>query len=267
MTERKGEKKMRKRHILALALLGLLLVPTLTAQVARQTGVIRGVVSEMTGAPLPGVNVTAASPVLMRSVASVTDETGAYRLVNLPPGTYTLTASLQGFKTVLRPGIIVQVGQSYTVNLQTEAGALSEEITVTAEAPVIDIQSNKSGTVLTTELIQNLPLGRTMVGIWKTVPGAAGTIDTYSGSVNGSFWNTTAYQIDGVSNNDPTHGGMLVKPQYDSMEEMEIATRSATPVALSSTSSLNRAAMRSTARPRSITPTRISPRTCFRPKT
>jgi hypothetical protein len=215
---------MRKRHILALALPSLLLASTLTAQVARQTGVIKGVVSEMTGAPLPGVNVTAESPALMRPVVSVTDEAGAYRLVNLQPGTYTITASLQGFKTVKQPGIIVQVGQTYAINLQTEAGALSEEITVTAAAPIIDIQSNKSGTVLTTELIQNLPLGRTMVGIWKTVPGAAGTIDTYSGSVNGSFWNTTAYQIDGVSNNDPTHGGMLVKPQYDSMEEMEITT-------------------------------------------
>ncbi len=215
---------MRKKCILGLALLGLVLAPVLTAQVARQTGVIKGVVSDETGAPLPGVNVTAESPALMRPAAAVTGVNGEYRLVNLPPGTYTLTASLQGFKTVKRPEVVVLVGQTYTVNLQTAPGALSEEITVTAAAPIIDIQSNKSGTVMTTELIQNLPLPRTVVGVWKTVPGASGTVDTYSGSVNGSFWNTTAYQIDGVSNNDPTHGGMLVKPQYESMEEMEIAT-------------------------------------------
>lgn len=215
---------MKERRIWVAALLCLAMAATLSAQVVRQTGVIKGVISDNAGSPLPGVNVTADSPALMGTAAAVTDENGAYRLVNLPPGTYTITASLQGFKTVKQPGIIVLVGQTFTVNLKTEASALSEEVTVTAASPIVDVQTTKIGTVLTTELIQNLPLGRTMVGVWKTVPGASGTIDTYSGSVHGSFWNTTAYQIDGVSNNDPTHGGMLVKPQYDSMEEMEITT-------------------------------------------
>jgi hypothetical protein len=215
---------MRQRRILGVAFLCLALATALTAQVVRQTGVIKGVISDNAGAPLPGVNVTADSPALMNTAAAVTDADGAYRLVNLPPGTYTLTASLQGFKTVRQPNIVVLVGQTFTINLKTEASALNEEVTVTAASPVVDVQTTKVGTVLTTELIENLPLGRTMVGVWKTVPGASGTIDTYSGSVHGSFWNTTAYQIDGVSNNDPTHGGMLVKPQYDSMEEMEITT-------------------------------------------
>ena len=215
---------MRLRRILGGTFLCLVLVSALTAQVVRQTGVIKGVVTDNAGSPLPGVNVTAESPALMGTAASVTDGSGVYRLVNLPPGTYTLTASLPGFKTVKQPGIIVQVGQTYTVNVETEPSTLNEEITVTAAPPVVDIESNKVGTVFTTKMIENLPLGRTMVGIWKTVPGASGTIDTYSGSVNGSFWNTTAYEIDGVSNNDPTHGGMAVKPQYDSMEEMEITT-------------------------------------------
>lgn len=215
---------MKTNKLLILLLIGLFLVPFLGAQVMRQTGTIRGVVTDADNNPLPGVTVTASGPALMGLITVLTDTNGAYRLINLPPGTYTISVSLEGFKTVNQPGVKVEVGQSYTLNLNTEASSVLEEITVTAAAPTVDIQSNKVGGVLSYELIQNLPLGRTMPGIFQTVAGANGTIDTYSGSVHGGASTTTTYEIDGVNNNDPTHNGMLVKPQYDSMVEMEITT-------------------------------------------
>lgn len=202
----------------------LLLVPFLGAQVTRQTGIIRGIVTDFDGNPLPGATVTASGPALMGTITVLADAAGAYRLINLPPGTYMISASLSGFKTVNQPGVVVEVGQSYVLNMKTEASAVLEEITVTAASPSVDVQSSKVGTVLSYEMLQNLPLGRTLPGIFQTVAGASGTIDTYSGSVHGGASTTTTYEIDGVNNNDPTHNGMLVKPQYDSMVEMEITT-------------------------------------------
>lgn len=215
---------MKSQKFLILLVTCLLLVPFLGAQVARQTGTIKGVVVENTGVPIPGVSITAESPALMGSVVSITDANGAYRLINLPPGTYTITAVLAGFKTVKQPGIIVEVGQTYTVNLQTESSALVEEITVTAKAPVIDVESNKISNVITTQLLQNLPLNRNINGLFNITAGSAGTIAAYSGSIHGANSGSTAYEIDGVNGESPTTGGMQIAPQYESVEEIEIAT-------------------------------------------
>lgn len=205
-------------------LLCFMLVPVLNAQVTRQTGVIRGVITDNTGAPMPGVTVTAESPALMGTVVAVSDTNGLYRLINLPPGDYTITASLQGFKTVKQPGVIVQAGQTYTVNLQTEASPLEEEITVTAAAPVIDVESSKITNVIPTELLRNLPLSRSINRLFDITAGSAGTIAAYSGSIHGANSGSTAYEIDGVNGESPTTGGMQIAPQYESVEEIEIAT-------------------------------------------
>ncbi len=213
---------LRKNGIVVL--LCLLMVPFVSGQVGRQTGVLKGTVAETNGTPLPGATVTAQSPSMMGVLTIQTDVEGAYRFVNLPPGTYEITATLTGFKTVKHPGIDVTIGQTLSVNMVTEPTTLAEEVTVSGVAPVVDIESNRMGNVLTNVLLLNLPLGRKMEGLLNTVAGANNTITTYAGSIHGGFWNTTTYEIDGVNNNDPTHGGMLVKPQYDSMDEVEVST-------------------------------------------
>jgi len=215
---------MKPRKWLGVLALGLLLAPVLTAQTGRQTGIIKGVLTDASGAPLPGASVVAESPVLMGKMAAVTDENGDYRLVNLPPGTYTITVSLPGFKTVKQAGVLVQVGQTYLVNLQTDASALNEEITVTGAAPVVDVQSNKITSVIATELLQNLPLSRSINGLFNITAGSAGNIAAYSGSIHGANSGSTAYEIDGVNGESPTTGGMQISPQYESIEEIEIAT-------------------------------------------
>jgi hypothetical protein len=202
----------------------LILAPALTAQVSRQTGVIKGVLTDTAGAPLPGASVVAESPALMGTIAALTDGNGAYRLINLPPGTYTITASLAGFKTIKQTGVVVQVGQTYMVNLKTDVSAVSEEITVTGTAPVVDVESNKITSVITTELLQKLPLGRNINGLFNITAGSAGTIGAYSGSIHGANSGSTAYEIDGVNGESPTTGGMQINPQYESIEEIEIAT-------------------------------------------
>ena len=215
---------MCKKRFVQIILIGFVFVSIISAQATRQTGVIRGLVTDNTGAPLPGVTVAAESPSLMGTTAAVTDTEGLFRLVNLPPGDYTITVSLQGFKTVKQPGIVVQAGKTYTVNLQTETSPLEEEITVTASAPVIDVESNKISNVISTELLQNLPLSRSINGLFNITAGSAGNIAAYSGSIHGANSGSTAYEIDGVNGESPTTGGMQISPQFESVEEIEIAT-------------------------------------------
>ncbi len=131
-----------KRNALIVALC-LLMVPFAAAQSARQTGVIRGTVQEADGKPIPGATVTAKSPAQLGVVTSVTNEEGLFRLLNLSPGIYTITAELAGFKTVKREDIQVNAGQTFTVILGTEMSQLQEEITVVGTPPVVDLQSNK----------------------------------------------------------------------------------------------------------------------------
>ena len=88
----------------------------------------------MSGAVLPGVTVTATSPALLRPVTAVTDSTGYYRLLNLPPGTYALSAELQGFATVRREGLIMRAGLTLTVDVDLKIGTLAETVTVSGDS-------------------------------------------------------------------------------------------------------------------------------------
>ncbi len=215
-----------KKRIIA-AVFGLLFVAAMIgyAQVNRQNGVIRGVVTDKEGNALPGVKVTAQSPSLMGAVESITNETGTYRLLNLTPGVYTLTAELEGYKTAKRTGIKVEVGQTYTVMLATEMSQVKEEITVTGTPPLVDIQSNKITTVVSNELLKNLPLSRDITRMTAFIPGTVDNIlGPYSGQVHGGNTGATAFEIDGVNGESATTGGMQNSPQFESVEEIEIQT-------------------------------------------
>src|SRR5512134_1802883 len=113
---------MRRSVNTATILAVLLLLPTLAAAQVAQAS-ITGVVKDTSGAVLPGVTVAAASPVLIEKVRSVvTDGTGQYRIVDLRPGTYTVTFTLQGFATVQREGIALTGAFTATVNADMRVG-------------------------------------------------------------------------------------------------------------------------------------------------
>src|SRR5712691_8936461 len=119
-------------------LLQLALVPAI-ALAQGQTGTIAGVAKDATGAVLPGVTVEVASPALIEKVRSgVTDGEGAYKIVNLRPGTYTVTFTLTGFSTVKREGIELTSAFTANVNADMKVGTVSETITVSGESPIVD---------------------------------------------------------------------------------------------------------------------------------
>src|SRR5918995_6576670 len=134
--------------------------------------VIAGTVTDPSGAVLPGVTVEAASPALIEKVrTAVTDGTGQYRIIDLRPGAYTVTFTLAGFATVKREGVAVQGTQTATINADLRVGAVEETITVTGEAPVVDVQGVTQQRVIGREVLDAVPTGRTVHNMAALIPG------------------------------------------------------------------------------------------------
>ena len=122
---------------------------------------IAGAVRDTSGALLPGVTVEAASPALIEKVRTAsTDGSGQYRIVDLRPGVYSVTFVLQGFNTVRRDGIELAGTFVATINAELQVGALQETITVSAESPVVDVQSARSEQRIAGETLAAIPTGR-----------------------------------------------------------------------------------------------------------
>lgn len=137
--------------------LAAVLVPAFAA--AQGEGSLRGRVLDEQGGALPGVTMTASSPALLGPAVAVTDETGTYRLINLPPGTYTVTAELTGFALFRREGIVLRAGS----NLQLEdivmrLGTLQESVTVSGEPPMLEVSRPSNVLNIEGEFLRQTPL-------------------------------------------------------------------------------------------------------------
>ena len=137
-----------------------LLLALWVSPVMAQTGdgALRGYVKDESGAVLPGVTVTATSSELLAPISNVTDTTGLYRLNNLPPGTYVLTAELTGFNIHRREGILVRAGATFSVDMQMALGNLQETITVSGESPMIETAKATTSITLDRDLIRAAPI-------------------------------------------------------------------------------------------------------------
>src|SRR5258705_4577479 len=148
--------------------LGALVLPT----AARAQSIIAGVVKDTSGAVLPGVTVEASSDVLIERTRSViTDTAGQYKIVDLRPGVYIVTFTLPGFQTFRRDGIELPSSFTATVNADLKVGGLEETLTVTGESPIVDVQSTVHTQVLSREVLDALPTGRTIQGVGQLVIG------------------------------------------------------------------------------------------------
>jgi hypothetical protein len=156
------------------ALFALLGLPALaSAQTA--AGSVAGVVRDTTGAVLPGVTVEASSPALIEKVRTAqTDGEGRYQIVELRPGSYVVTFTLQGFNTVRREGIELTTGFTAAINAEMQVGSVSETITVSGQTPVVDLQNTKQQVVVTREVIDSVPTGRSFQNMGVLIPGVSG---------------------------------------------------------------------------------------------
>ncbi|MBW8862750.1 MAG: carboxypeptidase regulatory-like domain-containing protein, partial [Acidobacteria bacterium] len=130
-----------------------------------------GVVTDAQGGVLPGVTVTATSPALIGSRTSVTEVNGTYRFPSLPEGTYQLAFELSGFQTYKRTNIVLSLGQTLTVDAQLQVQSLQESVTVTAESPLVDVQTTSVGSTLNTAKLIGVP---TATDLWSALARAPG---------------------------------------------------------------------------------------------
>jgi hypothetical protein len=185
-----------------------------------ETGAITGTVSQG-GTPLPGVTVEVRSVNLQGARTEVTDAQGHFRFSLLPPGDYTMTATLSGFNTVTQKAIHVGLNRVVTLEVALSPTA-SEQITVTGAPPVVDVTSNTQGANVTAETMQALPLGRNFVAAAQVAPGT-GTDGTGT-TVYGSTGAENNYIIDGLNTTGVERGLQGKRLNLDFVQEVEVMT-------------------------------------------
>src|SRR5215831_19938662 len=174
---------------------------------------IAGVVTDSTGATLPGVTVEASSPVLIeKSRSADTDERGEYRIVELVPGTYTVSFTIQGFSSFRHEGLELPPSFNATVNAQLRIGAIEETVTVSGASPLVDTQTVTRQTVLPKALLDAVPTAKTLLSYYALTPalqsptnaqdvgGSKGETSSRA-SLHGSKQGDTKMLLDGMSFN------------------------------------------------------------------
>jgi hypothetical protein len=222
------------------ALAALLLACGLTGSALAQTDVttsrISGTVEGTDKAPLPGVTVEAKNTETGLTIVSVTDEKGFYRVLNLPTGTYTLSASLEGFVTATADNVRLLVGSAPTVNFTLQSDKISETITVTSEAPLVEVTNTTVGTTIQNEQIKNIPsAGRDFRQLVLLTPESRLESERNTLSLSGERGINTSVNVDGVDYNNAFFGGTVgaaegrapLSISQESIKEFSVVTNGA----------------------------------------
>ena len=193
--------RMKKKLFLLFLIACVSIAGTAFAQVTPE-GRITGKVVDNQGSPLPGVTVEATSPKLIGKASAVTDGNGIYRIMALPSGTYDITFTLAGFNTLIRKDILLDFSQTLALNVALEQAAISEQVTVVGQAPMIDVKSTTKGSVMTKETFLSLPRGRAFDSLVSTIPGVSNDKFTAGVSVDGATGAENVYYADGADTTD-----------------------------------------------------------------
>src|SRR5947207_2051464 len=218
----------------ATLMLGALLVVAAAGSVFGQgfQGGLRGSVKD-SGGVIPGVEVTLTNEQTNIKRSTVTNERGEFVFANVDPGNYAVKAVLQGYKTIDRAGIRIGTQQFLTLDLTMEVGAITENVTVTGEAPLIETANASQGTVLDSAALQSLPSpGRSAFMIGTTVPTVIPTGDTQFNrqqdqttasllSLGGVTRRGNSYVLDGVPITDMRNRA-VANPTIEALEDMKV---------------------------------------------
>jgi hypothetical protein len=211
----------------------LLLLPAIVF--SQTTGVITGTVTDSSGALVSGADITVRNVGTGEERAVKTNEAGVYVAYSLPVGEYEVSASAPGFKTVTRSGIRLSVADRLGINLTLDVGAITESVSVTAEAPVVETEKGDVNYTVTTKQMTDLAVnGRTFLSLQQLLPGASRTMADEGGvgfnsqkgfAINGQRDDYTGIQIDGVENTDMgSQGGMFTSLGMEAVAEFKVQT-------------------------------------------
>jgi outer membrane receptor protein involved in Fe transport len=210
--------------------LSVLLLPAAAFAQAASDGTLTGTTTLQSGETIRGVPVKITSTALVsRERNVVSDENGRFVFLSLPPGTYVITASLDGFQPYKSTGVVLGAGDKRDVTVVLQQGAYTEEITVAATAPVVDTRSATIDTTFTDELLEKIPTARNpFYDLAITAPGMAsvGSEESWlsSPSAFGSAANENIFLVNGVNTTNPRGApwGSLVNVNYNTVQEVNV---------------------------------------------
>src|SRR2546425_5123809 len=216
-------------------LLALGLIAPATALAQTGAGSLTGIVTDQTGATVPGATVTATNQATNVIYTAVSNEAGNYTVTSLPIGTYVVKVELSGFKTAATKPIELEAKQILRVDFKLEVGTLEEAIEVTGESPVLQTESATVGEVISGTTLAALPLnGRNtgqlsllLPGVVTPNPSTFAEIRNFGGGrpyVNGNREQTNNYMIDGVDMNESIDNLVAYQPSPDAIAEISVET-------------------------------------------
>jgi hypothetical protein len=235
--------------LLALACCCLVLPMQQSAFAQETTGGLQGAVKDASGAVVPRAKVVLEGTSLVGTKELVTDSSGYYRFANLPPGSYSITVTAQGFKTYKQEGLVIEVGHLPTVDVALQVGAEATTVEVTSEAPVIDTTSTENMTNVTSESLQNLPHGITFQSVIQfapmarneplqgmslngqgtggsggALPGSAGNGLGFGYSIGGAADSESSYLVEGQDTENISAGYSSANVPMDFIQEVQMKT-------------------------------------------
>ncbi|MFN8063033.1 MAG: TonB-dependent receptor [Vicinamibacterales bacterium] len=202
-------------------------MPVARAEAQIGAGALTGIVSDPTGAAVPGATVTATADANGQLRRTVADPSGQFVMPALVPGVYTVRVESEGFRPLVRRGVRVATGETSTLDLALAVGGVSEVMTVTAGASPIRAHASGLGHVVDNETIVALPLnGRAFITLAALVPGVALPPNSLLPRVNGGRPRTNEYLFDGISVLQPEPGQVPFFPNIDAVQEFRLDTNS-----------------------------------------
>lgn len=211
-----------------------LLVPEVCGQTLGSS--IAGTVRDGTGGVLPGVTVEISSPALLGGVQSlVTDARGQYRVVDLRPGTYTISCSLPGFQSVRFEDVVLRASFTATINVEMPTASVEETITVSGASPLVDIRTNVSERSIDQALLEGVPTARGIFAVAALVPGMTTNIPDVGGSethqltrlsVHGSEDRDLSFNSDGLDITGNNGNGGIGVTYYNQALQEEVSVQS-----------------------------------------
>ena len=181
----------------------LLFVASLSIAQVKDLGTFVGTVKDLEGTVLPGVTVTATNVDTGLKQSTITNDQGRYRLERIPIGTYNLSASLAGFKTMVKEGLVMQAGAELKVNFGLEIGKIEEQVTVVSVSPLVETTRSQVSTVITEKEILSYPQGnRNYLSLMAFAPGTLPGAGRSGYAINGMRGSANNFMIDGIDNNN-----------------------------------------------------------------
>jgi outer membrane receptor protein involved in Fe transport len=207
-----------------------LLAVSVHASAQSTTGTFQGTVTDSTGAPLPGVTITIVNAQTNLTRTTTTNGSGNYDAPLLPPGRYSVSSELAGFRRLEKSGLVLEVTQNARVDFTLELATVEESVMVTAQSPLVDTQDSSFRQVIDQTKVVGLPLnGRNFRELGLIVPGVQEMAQSSNVASRGGGMNIVGAQdynnnflVDGFDNNDPTTGEIQTFPSVDAIQEFTI---------------------------------------------